>query len=162
LTEYQPLPQPDDIPIREREDAMGAYFMMFASVAIGFPFPIVNLIAAVVYYFLNRKKSAFVHFHSLQSLLSQLPTSLINWGAVFILIRIFFYDDDFDNFYKGYFGMALMANLFYFIFSIIAAIKARNGKVYYFLFFGSFSYHHVFKIRPEKNPERSENLPPRL
>jgi len=31
------LPQPDEIPEREKEDAMGAYLMMFASLAIGSP-----------------------------------------------------------------------------------------------------------------------------
>ncbi|MCH8330385.1 MAG: hypothetical protein IH946_03240, partial [Bacteroidetes bacterium] len=50
---YHPLPQPDDIPTREREDAMGAYLMMFAAVAAGLPLPIINLIAAIIYYYVN-------------------------------------------------------------------------------------------------------------
>ena len=32
---YHPVEQPDDIPIRDREDAMGAYLMMFAALAAG-------------------------------------------------------------------------------------------------------------------------------
>ena len=71
--EYYPLPQPEEIPEREKEDAMGAYLMMFAAVAIGLPLPIINLIASFIYYYINRKKSRFIHFHSLQSLLSQIP-----------------------------------------------------------------------------------------
>ena len=89
---YYPLPQPDEIPVREREDAMGSYFMMFAALAAGFPLPIINLIAAIIYYYLNKSKSRFVHFHTLQSLISQIPTTLINAGAVFWTIRIIFYD----------------------------------------------------------------------
>ena len=68
--EFYPLPQPEEIAEREKVDAMGAYLMMFAAVAVGLPLPIINLIAAVVYYFVNRKKSRFIHFHCLQSLLS--------------------------------------------------------------------------------------------
>jgi len=65
---YHPVEQPDEIPIREREDAMGAYLMMFAALAAGLPLPIINLIAALVYFYINKGKSRFVRFHSLQSL----------------------------------------------------------------------------------------------
>jgi hypothetical protein len=58
---YHPLPQPDDISIREKEDAMGAYLMMFAAHAIGLPLPIISLVAAIIYLYLNRKTSRFVH-----------------------------------------------------------------------------------------------------
>src|SRR6267154_5926913 len=91
--EYYPLPQPEEIPEREKEDAMGAYLMMFAAVAIGLPLPINNLIASVIYYYINRKKSRFIHFHSLQALLSQIPTTLINWGVVIWGVTIFFRED---------------------------------------------------------------------
>jgi len=37
---YLPLPQQDEIPEREREDAMGAYIMMFAAFASSLPLPI--------------------------------------------------------------------------------------------------------------------------
>ena len=32
---YHPLSQPDELTSREKEDAMGAYLMMFASIEIG-------------------------------------------------------------------------------------------------------------------------------
>lgn len=162
MAEYHPLPQPEEIPIREKEDAMGAYFMMFASVAIGFPLPIVNLIAAIVYYFLNKGKSLFVRFHALQSLLSQLPTTVINWGVIYIAIRVLFFDEEFGQYYIGYVGMALVANLLYFVFSIVAAVQARKGRFYYFLFFGSFSYHQVFKVRDVAGDTPVQNVPPRI
>jgi uncharacterized membrane protein len=157
---YHPLPQPEEIPVREREDAMGAYLMMFASIGAGLPLPIINLIAAIVYFFVNKKKSHFVHFHALQSLLSQLPTSLINAGGVFWALRIFIYHWEFSDVFKGYLIMALVANLIYFIFSIIAAVQARKGRMYYMIFFGRISYEYAYKVR-EESVDKVQNLPPR-
>ncbi len=72
LTEdgMHPIPQPDQVKPSDREDGMGAYLMMFAALAAGLPLPIINVIASLIYYFVNRKKSPFVHFHCLQSFLS--------------------------------------------------------------------------------------------
>jgi uncharacterized membrane protein len=158
---YHPLPQPEEIDIREREDAMGAYLMMFASVGAGLPLPIINLIAAVIYYFINRSKSRFVRFHSHQSLFSQLPTSLLNAGVVFWSAQIWIFDNmEFPgNVFWGYLAMTAVANLLYFIFSIIAAVQARKGRLYYLIFFGRLSYSHAYKVRPEDN-RKSVNLPP--
>ena len=50
------LPQPDEIPKREREDAMGAYLMMFAAWGVGLPLPLLNLVAAIIYFFTNKKR----------------------------------------------------------------------------------------------------------
>jgi len=69
--EFVDLPQPDQLAEREKEDGMGAYLMMFAAFAVVLPLPVVNLIAALIYYFINRKKSRFIHFHCLQSFLSK-------------------------------------------------------------------------------------------
>jgi len=52
---------------------MGAYLMMFATLAVGLPLPLINLVAAFIYLYINRKTSRFVHFHALQSLYSQIP-----------------------------------------------------------------------------------------
>lgn len=172
---YHPLPQPNEVSTREREDGMGAYLMMFASLGIGLPLPIINLIAAVIYYFINRKKSKFVHFHTLQSLLSQLPTSILNAVGVFWTFSILFRQNDvyidetsdfldlFPNMYVGYLIMVFVANLIYLIFSIIAASKAHKGKFYYMLFFGRISYNYVYKVRVAEDLENKAdiNLPPR-
>lgn len=158
---YHPLPQPDEIPVREREDAMGAYLMMFAAVAIGLPLPIINLIAAVIYYFVNRKKSRFIHFHSLQSLLSQIPTTIINWVAVIWAVTIFFTDTTLSDEFWAYVIFAGVSTLLYFIISMIAAYHARQGKMYYFLFFGKIAYDLVFRMREsDVNPKVNENKPP--
>jgi uncharacterized Tic20 family protein len=166
---YHPVPQPDDIPGREREDAMGGYLMMFAALAAGLPLPIINLIAAVIYFFINRSKSKFIKFHSFQSLVSQIPTSLINIGLVFWTVRLFFYQSvSFDEvfsigseyeIYWGYLIMVLIANVMYMIFSLIAAFRARKGQFYYFLFFGKMAYHYAYRIRASDNKE-VVNVPP--
>lgn len=146
---YHPLPQPNDIPTREREDAMGAYLMMFAAIGAGLPLPVINLIAAIIYYYVNRGKSRFVRFHSHQSLMSQLPTSLLNIGALFWVVQYFIFDNlKHKNALIGYVCMVVVANLLYFIFSIVAAVKARQGRMYYLPFFGHLAYDSAFRIRP--------------
>lgn len=160
--EFYPLPQPSEIPEREKEDAMGAYLMMFAAVAVGLPLPIINLIAAIIYYFVNRKKSRFIHFHCLQALLSNIPTTLINWALVIWGVRIFFTDQVITDEFWAYAIFAGVATLIYFIISLMAAYRARQGKMYYLLFFGKISYEVAYKVRPTDNlvPTEPENKPP--
>lgn len=157
---YYPLPQPEEIPLREREDAMGSYLMMFAALAAGLPLPIINLLAAIIYFYMNRSKSKFVHFHALHSLLAQIPTTLLNAGLVFWAIRIFLLKSiERTDVFIGYFWMVVIANLLYFIFSLIAAVKARKGRFYYFLFFGRYAYEKVYAIKEESSKEVT-NKPP--
>jgi len=158
--EYHPIPQPEEIEVRVREDAMGAYFMMFATTAMGLPLPILNLVASIIYYYVNRDKGKFVQFHTLQSLYSQIPVTLLNSGLVAWTIVNFAKDLDFTSFYWGYLVMTAAADLVYFIFSLVGAVKARKGIFYYFIFFGKLAYHQVYRIRPEQGPDVPENRPP--
>jgi uncharacterized membrane protein len=160
--EFYPLSQPEEITEREKEDAMGSYLMMFAAVAVGLPLPIINLIASVVYYFVNRKKSRFIHFHCLQSLLSQIPTTLINWVVVIWAVRIIFTDLKVDDTFWAAVIFAGLSTFLYFIVSIIAAFKARQGKMYYFLLFGKLAYEIAYRVRPEDSLQPTEpvNKPP--
>ena len=161
--EFHPLEQPDQIPKKEKEDAMGAYLMVFAAIGAGLPLPIINLIASLIYYFVQKKNSRFVRFHSLQSLLSQLPTTAVNAVAGFWTIQIFvFHNYEVSDEYLGYLIMMAIVNLSYFIFSIIGAVKARAGNMYYFLFFGKLCYAQVYKVRNEVAPSENVNLPPSL
>jgi uncharacterized membrane protein len=95
-------------------------------------------------------------------LYSQIPTSLINAGLVFWTVRIFFFKQlEVTPEYKGYIAMAVIANLLYFIFSLIAAVKARKGYFYYFLFFGKVAYQRVYMVKPdEENVTPPVNKPP--
>lgn len=159
--EFHPIPQPEEISTREKEDATGAYLMMFATVAIGLPLPLINIIAAIVYYFVNRDKGMFVKFHSLQSLYSQLPVSLINSFAVIWAIVNFIKKNLFTSTFWGFVIMAGTITIIYFIFSIIAAVRAHKGRFYYFIFFGKLSYLQVYR-KKEKDLSSFVNKPPVL
>lgn len=162
MTEYHNIPQPAEVSIREREDAMGAYLMMFAALAAGLPLPILNLVAAIVYLYVNKAKSKFVHFHAIHSLYAQIPVTLFNAGLVFWAIQIYFFDAIIDSNFKGYVGLVIVANIVYFIFSIIAAVKARKGQFYYFIFFGRLAYQQAY-IKKDRNTDVTPvNKPPKM
>lgn len=154
LDDYN-VPQPNEISERDREDAMGAYLMMFAAVAVSLPLPIINLVAAIIYYYVNRTKSKFIHFHCLQSLISQIPTTLSNWFLLFWALQIWVFKNwKFDNYFFIYLGFVVLVNIVYIIFSLIAAIKARKGKLYYFIIFGTVSYNTVFNRNTDLEYDR--------
>ncbi|MGB0870888.1 MAG: DUF4870 domain-containing protein [Flavobacteriales bacterium] len=171
-SKYYNLEQPEEISISDREDAMGSYLMMFGALAVGLPLPIINLIASVVYYILNAKKSRFIKFHALQSMWSQLPTTLMNAGLIFWTFAKLIPEieenpnvENFefltaDNLYWGYLISVIIANLLYVIFSIIGAVKARKGEMYYFMFFGKLAYHMAYKKKDESK-QSITNLPPK-
>ena len=115
------------------------------------------------------KKNRFVHFHSLQSLLSQLPTTLVNWGLLYWLLQIYiFHNSALNNAFYAYLIFTIVSNLLYFVFSLVAAAKARKGNFFYFLFFGSYSYNRVYRIENNldyenektKTPQSIKNKPP--
>ena len=159
---YHPLPQPDEIEEREKEDAMGAYFMMFATAGIGIPLRILNLLAAIIYYFVNKSKGRFVQFHMLQSLYSQIPVTLLNTGLVVWIITNLVKQYEFTEVFWGYVIMVAVANLVYLVFSIIGAVKARKGLFYYFLFFGKVSYAQVYRLREGRGEQPLVNRPPKV
>jgi uncharacterized membrane protein len=147
---------------REKDDAMGAYLMMFAALGAGLPLPMINLLAAIVYYFVNRNKGRFVRFHLLQSLWSQIPITLLNGFMVIWTVRNFVTNSEFSQLYFGLLWAAVIANILYFAFSIYAAVQANKGRFYYFMFFGRLAYHKVYQVRYDENrvDDVVENIPP--
>lgn len=160
-SKYLPIPQPENVSIREKEDAMGAYLMMFATVAIGIPFPLINLIAAIIYLYLHKNKSRFVFFHALQSLYSQIPVTLLNAGLVVWFFICLIPDADFTNEFIAYAIMTGVADIVYLVFSLIAASKARKGIFYYFIFFGKVAYQQAYLNR-ELIRKPPVNVPPTI
>jgi uncharacterized membrane protein len=156
-----PIPQPDEITEREKEDAMGAYLMMFASLGLGFPLPLVNLVASIIYFAINRRKSRFVAFHALQSLLSQLPVSLLNAGLVGWLATILFTNLHFPDGFFAYLVFVAILNVLYIVFSVVALMKARKGQFYYMPVFGRlcFAAYYGPKARSLQKPVEP-NRPP--
>ena len=170
--QYYDVEQPEEIPTRDREDAMGAYLMMFGALAAGLPLPIINLIAAIIYYVVNAKKSRFIKFHALQSLLSQAPTTLMNAGLLYWTLHAIFNHGfgkdviidgfpEMDQLYWGYLWTVVAANLLYVIYSIVGAVKARKGQFYYFVFFGKLAYHFAYRVKlSDFEPKQTLNKPP--
>ena len=162
------LPQPDEISYKERERGLASYFMMFISSTVGLPIPFINLIASWIYYHYTRRTSRFVKFHSLQSLLSQLPVTVLNTSLVVWFISILvtnigaLKDELFASSFLGFLATVIAVNLVYIIFSIIAAVRAYQGRLYYFPYFGNVAYKYAFLQDDEFTPRTHINKAPKL
>jgi uncharacterized membrane protein len=156
------LPQPQEISQRDKDDAMAAYLMMFASWAVGLPLPLVNLIASVVYYGVSRKGSRFVGFHSLQSLLSQVPVSLLNAGVVGWLIGILATGFRFPPVFFAFLFFTVAVNIAYIVLSIIALVNANRGRFYYMPWFGRVAFARFYGPDADGTKKAADfrNLPP--
>jgi uncharacterized membrane protein len=157
------LPQPNEITEREKDDAMGAYLMMFASLAIGLPIPLLNLVASVIYFLVNKKTSPFVAFHALQALLSHIPIVLLNAGAVAWIITNLATHAASWAWFLWYLVFTILVNLTYIIWSIVALIHANKGRFFYMPVFGRISFARYYGPRagrPPRKPRAWENKPP--
>ncbi len=139
---------------------MGAYLMMFAAWGAGLPLPLINVLAAIIYYYVNRNKGRFVLFHASQSLWSQVVVGLINAGVMFGVVRIIFWERDVTREFIAYVIVAAVVNLAYFVFSIIGAVRARQGRFFYFWFFGKLAYRQAYLVRDSAETKGPVNLPP--
>jgi len=137
--------------------------MMFASLAVGLPIPLLNLIASVIYFFVNKKTSAFVAFHALQALLSHIPVVLLNAGVVaWIIVNIATHAPSWAWF-LWYLFFSILVNLTYIVWSIVALINANKGRFFYMPFFGRISFARYYgpkTPRPPRAPRVWENKPP--
>lgn len=156
------LPQPNELSEREKEDAMGAYLMMFAAWGAGFPLPMIGLIASVIYFYLNKKSSLFTAFHSCQALLTHIPISILNAVAVIYGLVLLFKGQTHHLHHFGAFVVFTgIWNALYMFFSIIACVKARKGGFYYFWVFGRLSFARYYNPAARKRPvDEGRNLPP--
>ena len=155
------IPQPDEISDREKEDAMGAYFMMFAGLGLGAPLPLINLVASVVYWAINRRKSRFVAFHSLQSLLEQIPVTLFNAGLIAWLLVILFTDLVFPREFWVALVFVVLVNILDIVVSVIALTRARKGRFFYMPLFGRLAFSVYYGPRAQSLEKPVEpNRPP--
>ncbi len=156
------LPQPQELTEREKEDAMGAYLMMFAAWGAGFPLPMIGLIASIVYFYVNKKSSKFTAYHSYQALLTHIPISIINAVAVIYGFAVVFMEYHRHLYHFGAFVVfAGIWNVLYMVFSIIACAKARKGKFYYFWVFGRLAFAKYYNPSSrQRRIEEDRNLPP--
>jgi uncharacterized membrane protein len=154
------LPRPDEISSRERDDAMGSYLMMFASLGLGLPLPLFNIIASAIYYFINRKTSRFVAFHALQAFLFHIPVSLFNAASLVWIVIVLFGEHFIPTSFFVFCVFTGLLNLAFIIYSLIALVRARRGLFFYIPIFGrlAFDRHYGEKKRRER-PERRNEAP---
>ena len=110
--------------------------MALVVIMVGLPFPIVNLIASIIFYFGNRKSPGFVRWHCTQVLLAQGFTLPANAAGVYWTIAIVFRGATVTNSYIAYIITILLFNLIEFIATMYAAIQTRKGKHVVWWFFG--------------------------
>ena len=160
------LPQPDELDKKEKEDAMGAYLMMFAAWGAGLPLPFLSFVAALIYHLINHKKTRFIGFHSFQSLLTETLISILNTVLVTWLVIILIPNGTyFTRPFFIYMWIVIFWNLVYTIISLVGCYKAKNGLFFYFPLFGKISYEHYYGRKAAeklKNAtvKKPENRPP--
>ena len=143
---------------------MGAYLMMFAAWGAGLPLPVLNLVAAVIYFFVNKGRSRFVAFHALQSLLSQIPVTIANLVAVIWAVRIIFWDQLVTSQFWGFVIFAAVLNVGYIALSLVALGRARRGRMFYIWVTGRVAFSRYYgpsSVRDER-PVPPNDPPPGL
>ena len=113
--------------ISDAEKASNSYLISLLAAFVGPPFPIVNLIACIIFYFGNLKSSYYVRFHCTQAILNQLILFFCNSVLLFWTLRIFFSDVYATKTYFIYLLVVIFINFFEFITTIFLAIKVRKG-----------------------------------
>ncbi|MCO4291924.1 DUF4870 domain-containing protein [Solitalea sp. MAHUQ-68] len=111
----------------ESEKASNSYLMSLIAVIAGLPFPIINLIATLIFYLGNKRSTYFVRWHCTQALSSQFSLLLINSICFYWTLAIVFGPQQLSNFYIGYALTVILFNVIEFIATIGTAIKVRKG-----------------------------------
>ncbi len=124
----------------EAEKASNSYLMSLVAIMVGFPLPIINLMATLFFYIANRKSTYFVRWHCIQALLSQLSLFVINtigfWWTISVLVRE---DEHISNPYLAYIITVFVINVVELAITIAAAIKTRKGQHVSWWFYGSLT-----------------------
>lgn len=125
---------------QEAEKASNSYLMSLIAIMVGFPLPIINLMATLFFYIANRKSTYFVRWHCIQALLSQLSLFVINsigfWWTVSVLFKE---DTQISNPYMAYVITVFVVNVVELGMTIAAAINTRKGHHVSWWFYGSLT-----------------------
>ena len=123
----------------EAETASSSYLMSLITIIVGLPLPIVNLIAALIFYLGNRKSTYFVRWHCTQALLSQLSMLFINSYGFWWTVSIIFTEESIKSTYIAYIIAAIIFNLTEFLATIYTAIQTRKGIHVEWWFYGTLT-----------------------
>lgn len=123
----------------EKEKASNSYLMSVIAVMAGLPFPIINLLASIIFFVANRRAGYYVKWHCTQVLLSQLTIFIMNTVGFSWTMRIVFGSLTITNSYLAYLLTIFIFNITEFVININAAIKVRKGLLAHWWFWGALT-----------------------
>lgn len=112
----------------ELESAANSYLMSLLAAMAGLPFPIVNLLGTVLFFFANRKGTYFVRWHCMQALISQFPLFCTNSILFWWTVRVLAGWQEISSFYFAYLFTVIIFNVIDFIATIYTAVQVRKGR----------------------------------
>lgn len=112
----------------EREKAANSYLMSLMAAMVGLPLPIVNMLATVIFYLANRKRTYYVRWHCTQALISQIPLYFTNTVLFWWTVRLLLGYESLTSFYFAYFFTVVLFNVIDYIATIYSAVKVRKGE----------------------------------
>jgi len=123
----------------ELEKASNSYVMSLIAIMGGFPLPIINLLATLIFYLGNRKAPYFVRWHCTQALLSQFFLLPFNSVGFWWTISIIFSHETLNSNFIAYIITIFIFNLIEFIGTIYSAIVTRKGEHVEWWFIGGLT-----------------------
>jgi len=112
----------------EATQASFSYVASLASIAVGVPLPIVNLLASLIFLLGSRRSSPFVRWHAVQAFLSQMLLFVTNSALVTWTVAVAFSDAELTWEYGVAAAVVGLLNLAEFIGTVQAAIRTRRGE----------------------------------
>jgi hypothetical protein len=123
----------------ESEAASNSYLMSIIAIIVGLPLPIINLLATLIFFLVNRKSTYFVRWHCTQALLSQVSVLFVNSFGFWWTISIAFGDESISNKYIAYMLTVFLFNLIEFAATAYTAIQTRKGIHVSWWFYGGLT-----------------------
>ncbi len=118
-----------DIPHEhELEAASNSYLMSLLAAMAGLPFPIINLLATVIFYLANKRNTYFVRWHCTQALISQVPLFFTNSVLFWWTVRVLLGWTPLSSFYFAYLFTVVLFNVIDFVATIHTMIAVRRGR----------------------------------
>ncbi len=112
----------------EREKAANSYLMSLMAAMVGLPLPIVNMLATVIFYLANRKRTYYVRWHCTQALISQIPLYFTNTVLFWWTVRLLLGYESLTSFYFAYLFTVVLFNVIDYVATIYSAVKVRKGE----------------------------------
>lgn len=112
----------------ERELASYSYLMTILTSIISLPLPFVPVLTSVIYYLSNRRSTYFVRWHSIQTLLAQIPQCVLNSVLFGWTMSILFGGIYLSNAYFAFLFTVLGFNLVDLVATIHTLLAVHRGK----------------------------------